>query len=261
VNCVAVRDRLPELAVHALPARDVASVERHLGWCAACRKEAEDLRSAAAVLPYALVPAEPEADLQERVLLGVRGAAGRARPPGRAGHTAVAALVAAMVAVSALGWGAVMAGRAARLSDRVEVWKQKQQQAIDAFTRLASQFDTPEGEVFLGKLDPPIGQIGGGAAFVLASPVGEDVAMVQVVGMPIGSTAALPYTAELRDAKGRTLTVGTISSLDSGGAGRVAGRLRRDLSSFSQVVVTDASGDVVLSGSMGPQQPLPSPTP
>jgi hypothetical protein len=85
--------------------------------------------------------------------------------------------------------------------------------------------------------------------------------MVQVVGMPIGSTAALPYAASLRDAAGRRIVVGKITSLDVGGDGQLARRIKRDLTSFTQVVVTDASGDVVLSGTMGPQQPVPSPSP
>jgi hypothetical protein len=260
VNCVAVRDRLPELATHGLPARDVASIERHLGWCAACRKEAEDLRRAAAVLPYALEPSVPDEALEERVVGLVRDAAGR-RPSGRGAHTAVAALVAAMVAVSALGWGAVMAGRASRLSDQFHAIEAQQRETLRSFAHVVQQLGTPEGEALLGKLDPPIGQIGGGAALLLASPAGQDIAMIQVIGMPIGSTAALPYTASLQDAAGHELTVGRIGALDSGGSGQIARRLRHDLTSFTRVVVTDASGDVVLSGTMGPQQPVPSPSP
>jgi Putative zinc-finger len=259
VSCVAVRDRLPELAVHGLPARDVASIERHLGWCAACRKEAEDLRRAAAVLPYALAPSAPDHSLEERVVGLVRDAAGR-RPPGRGTHTAVAALVAAMVAVSALGWGAVMAGRASRLSDQFHAVEAQQRETLRNFANLVQQYGTREGDALLGKLDPPIGQIGGGAALVLASP-GQDIAMIQVIGMPVGSTTALPYTARLQDAAGHRLTVGKIGALNSGGSGQIARRLRNDLTSFTQVVVTDASGDVVLSGTMGPQQPVPSPSP
>jgi hypothetical protein len=261
VNCVVVRDRLPELAVHGLPARDVGPVERHLAWCAACRKEAEDLRSAAGILPYALAPAAPDPELEGRIVSAVREVAGGERAPSRAGRTAVAALVAAMVAVSALGWGAVMAGRAGRMSDRVHAAEIKQHEALQRFTHLVETLDTPEGEAFLGKLDPPIGQIGGGAAFVLASPVGPDIAMVQIVGMPIGSTSALPYTASVQDATGRRIVIGKIAALDTSGSGQLARTIKHDLTSFTQVVVTDASGDVVLSGTMGPQQPVPSPSP
>jgi len=260
VNCLAVRVRLSELAVDALPGKDALAVERHLAWCAACRKEAEDLRAGAAVLPFALPPAAPDVDLEERVVGAVRRAAGTDRGPGRAGRTAVAAVVAAMVAVSALGWGAVMAGRASRLSDTVRVERDRVHVALKQFANLVSTFDAP-GEALLGKLDPPIGQIGGGAALVLASPARPDTAMVQVVGMPIGSTAALPYTASLQDGQGHRVTIGRITSLDSGGSGQLARSVKHDLSSFTQVVVTDASGDVVLSGTMGPQQPVPSPSP
>jgi hypothetical protein len=261
VNCASVRDRLPELALDALPAVDAVAVEKHLAWCAACRKEAEDLRAGAAVLPFSLPSAAPDPDLEERVVGVVRRAAGRNRTPGRAGRTAVAAVVAAMVAVSALGWGAVMAGRASRLSDTVRVERDRVRTALKQFADLVATFDRPEGEALLGKLDPPIGQIGGGAALVLASPARFDTAMVQVVGMPIGTTAALPYTVSLQDAKGRRITIGRITSLDSGGSAQLARNVKHDLTSFTQVVVTDASGDVVLSGAMGPQQPVPSPSP
>ena len=42
MNCAAVRDLLPE---HALGVGngEVAAIEKHLSWCAACRKEARDL--------------------------------------------------------------------------------------------------------------------------------------------------------------------------------------------------------------------------
>jgi len=261
VNCTAVRDRLPELALDALPAGDAAAVERHLAWCAACRKEAEDLRAGAAVLPFALPPTAPDAGLEDRVVGAVRRAAGADRAPGRAGRTAVAAVVAAMVAVSALGWGAVMAGRAGRLSAVVRVEQDRTRDALQKLADVVSTFDAPEGEAFLGKLDPPIGQIGGGAALVLSSPARPDTALVQVVGMPIGTTAALPYTVTLQDAQGHRITIGRIGSLDSGGNAQLARNVKHDLTSFTQVVVTDASGDVVLSGTMGPRQPVPSPSP
>ena len=59
-----------------------------------------------------------------------------------------------MLAVSGLGWGAVMAGRAARFEDLSKVARQKQQDATAAFQKIlaSSEFNDPGNEVFLGTL-------------------------------------------------------------------------------------------------------------
>lgn len=61
MNCPAVRDRLPEHALGVVDHHDATAIERHLAWCAACRKEARDLERAAATMAFALAPAYPPA--------------------------------------------------------------------------------------------------------------------------------------------------------------------------------------------------------
>ena len=83
MNCTAVRDRLTERALGAVPADDAQALDRHLAWCAACRKEAGELDRAVTTFAFALAPADPPSDLEDRVVANVQEvAAKRSRSPG-----------------------------------------------------------------------------------------------------------------------------------------------------------------------------------
>ena len=116
MTCLEVRDRLVERSLGALPLEDVRDVERHMAWCAGCRKEAAQLDRAAATFALTLAPESPPAGLEDRVVTAVMAVADapRVRPASRRGRSAAASVIAAAVAVSALGWGTAMAGRAER---------------------------------------------------------------------------------------------------------------------------------------------------
>jgi Putative zinc-finger/Anti-sigma-K factor rskA, C-terminal len=266
VTCGEVRERLPERALGVLEPREAAEIDRHVSWCAACRKESAELTDAAAVLAYAAAPAEPPQELEQRVVDLVHAQArhgGRVHAPGRRGRLAVAAAVAAMVAVSGLGWGAVMAGKAARSEEQATAMSQRSSEAEHRFVELLQtmEFTDPQNDVFLGTLAPGAGGSGGGSAFTLVSPDYIDMAVVMVNGLPAPKRAAMPYEVRLIGRGGRALSVGRIGSLDAGGGAIVAQEFDRDLGPYGRVVVTDADGHVVLSGPLATRAQLASPSP
>lgn len=267
MNCTAVRDRLTERALGAVPADDGQTLDRHLAWCAACRKEAGELDRAAATFAFALAPAEPAPDLEDRVVENVQAVAAKRQPhDARRGRLAVTLAVAGMVAVSGLGWGAVMAGRAARFEDLSKVAKRQQQDAIALFEQevlRSAEFNDPANEVFLGTLATDTrGGNAAGSALTLVSPTIPDVAIVMVNGFDL--TAAedvLPFRVFLTAERGKRLFVGKVKVLDSGGGAILSAQFELDLSRYTGVEVLNRDGNVVLHGSVSPRPSITTPSP
>ena len=267
MNCTTVRDRLAELALGALPGRDAVSVDRHLTWCAACRKEARELKGASATLAFALAPSDPPADLQGRVIERVRTEVAarddRPHPSRRHGRLVLVASFAGVLAVFGTGWGAVMANRAANSERLARQEENRSQSAIERFRDVLNwvEFGDPENEVFISTLGPRTQGGGGGSALTLVSPSIIDMAIVLVNGVPPETRDRLPFTVRLRDGA-RVLTVGRIEKggLDDSGAGTVM-REFEDLTGFDRVIVRDARGDVVLQGTMEMRATVTSPAP
>jgi hypothetical protein len=261
VNCGAVRERLPEHALGVAGGRDGEAVDRHLAWCAACRKEARDLHGAVASLAYTLAPADPDPELEERVVAAVQGAAGRRRPPNRRGRLATVAALTAVLAVMGLGWGAVMAGRVARLSDEADRSAEQRRiefgQLVDLFK--GSPFSDPATEAFLGSLRPASGFAGSGAAMTLVSPTSDDQALVDVTGLQPGGRS-LPYRVMVQSPR-QTVRLGEIVELDADGHATVVRIMNRDIRDFDRVVVRDALGRVVLRGALVAETSVESPGP
>lgn len=252
MNCVAVRDQLPELAVGVLPPGERVALERHLQWCAGCRKEAGELGQAAATVAFTLPPAPLPPGLEDRVVVGVGKAAARPRT-GRRTRTAVAAIIAAAIAVASLGWGAVMAGRAQRFAERAAQAEQDRTQALAELERFLDTlpFQPRTDETHLGQLAPtPVIQRGGGAVLQLVSPSRLDFVLVIVSGLPRDPSLA-PYRVTVKDAGGRVLRGGTIAELDADGDGEAFREFRNtDLTGFTTVLIRDASGRLVLKGTV-----------
>jgi hypothetical protein len=255
VTCLEVRELLPEMAVGVLAAAELEEAERHLRWCAGCRKESEDLSGAAATFGFALEPASPPEGLEDRLVERVVAAAGRG-PGHRRAKTAAASIVAAMVAVSGLGWGAVMAGRADRLQDRAMLAEQRMLRAIEDFQRVYSApipvRELPQENTQLGRLRPTAGGRGGGAVLQLVSPAILDFTIVIVKGLDPEDAGRLPYRIQLLNEAGDVLRAGRIDELDADGGAEVFHEFQQhDLTGFTTVRVVDAEGTPVLVGEIG----------
>lgn len=254
MTCTEVRELLPEHAVGVLSAADREGVERHLRWCAGCRKEAAELAQAAALVGLALPPVPAPERLADRVLEAIHAAIG---PRGSLRRLRIAAVgtVAALVAVAGLGWGAVMAGRAERFAERAARAEQRQAEALAEFRRLLDRLvpgtEILRQETFLGQLAPVAGGSGGGAVLQLVSPSRIDLVIVMVSGLRPESPAELPYRVRLANAAGEAIRVGRITELDADGAADVIRQFpNRELVGFTEISVVDARGRVVLAGSV-----------
>lgn len=253
MTCLGVRELLPELAIGVLSPAERDEVERHLRWCAGCRKEASELGQAAATFAFALAPVPVPHGLGERIVERVRHVAGSPGTPRRA-RTTSASIVAAMVVVASLGWGAAMAGRADRFEDRADRAERDAAAALERFVVAIQGVvppgqDLPEDQFHLGRLTPTADGGGGGAVLQLVSPNILDFSMVIVNGLDPKATGRLPYRVQLLNAAGQVLRAGRIVDLDANGGAEVFHQFaNKDLTNYSTVQVLDSAGVVVLTG-------------
>lgn len=253
-ECLVVREHLAEFAVGVLAERDRREVERHLEWCAGCRKESEELSGAAARLAYTLDPVPPPEGLLARVVAQIRRVV-RGPAAGRRTRTAASLAIAAAVAISALGWGAVMAGRAERYQALARQEVDRQTRALEqlqkVFRSLQERFGTElrADETRLARLAPSLGGLGGGAALQLVSPSIRDFVMVHVSGLPRDGSG-LPYRVWLVDGDGNAIRAGRLTALDASGGGEVFHEFDTDLTPYTTVELRTATGELALRGAV-----------
>jgi hypothetical protein len=248
---------LAEHALGVLGQREAGSVDRHLEWCAACRKEAGELQRAAATLAFSVASAEPAADLEDRVVGAVRASAGRrvAAAPRRS-RVAAAAVLAAVFALTGLGWGAVMAGRNARLEDRIASALEDRDIANSRFIEVLEEVD-PANVVELADLMSPRQRGGGGDALVLLSPSSDDVALVTFTGLTRIREERLPVEVWLEGEGVPAERIGRVDVLDTDGGGGVTRWFVESLQPFDAVVIRDADGKTLLHGGLTVYEPTP----
>lgn len=256
MNCLDAREVLPEHALGVAGERS-RSIEEHLAWCAACRREAADLQGAAAALAFVPAPVDLPDDLEDVVFTRIHAAAGRRGPVVPRGRRTLV-VAAATVAVAVLGTGVVLANKPARIDPVVRASQQ-----TDAFVDFqalieGSEFADEQTRASIGVLMPSDGRPGSGSAMSIVGPTIEDRAMVVVSGLP-SRPGTLPYAVWLADADGDFFFLGEAAVLDSGGGFTVARIAGTDLRGFVNVIVRDRSGRVALRGTLDDEAPVPSP--
>jgi hypothetical protein len=262
VSCTVVRELLTEHALGTAGTRESLIVERHLAWCAACRKEAQDLARASATFAFAAATTTPPDGLDDAVVEAVHRVAGR--PPARDRRTARRAgtlVVAAAIALSGLGVGAVIATRSTP-AQQTDASADRENDALQEFSRLIddARFMNPEADVFLGVLGPETTGRARGTAMTIVVPRLKDRAVVMVTGLP-EREARLPYRIMIADGKGTIIELGTVTVLDPGGEATAIASVSRDLTPFVNVFVKDARDRVVLRGTLRERTSVPSPAP
>jgi hypothetical protein len=168
--------------------------------------------------------------------------------------------MAAALGVAGLGGGAVLARRDPGSTPIMDA--QHREDGLDAFRRFVDATRVVDGdtEASLAVLLAVGGGEGGGSAMAIVAPTIRDRAIVVANGLP-SDLHALPYTAWLANAQGRFLRIGVADQLSTNGGFTLARIVSRDLSGFVNVLVRDAHGKVVLSGTLTSDTSIPTPAP
>jgi Putative zinc-finger len=217
MNCVDVRDRLPEQALGVLEDEQLRQVERHLEWCAGCRKEAAEMLEGLANVAVAMSPVDPHPSLQERVVQAVAVATGRVRAaPGRRGLRllAVATLAAAISAATAFGWAFAERAKVQGLKEKVATVENSQRGLAKLFNDLKAD-SGGNGRLYEATLFPgrPAHQQAG-QALVYSGPKGRGFVLVEVL-LHLDQGHG-PYRVTLQERSGTERVVGTLEVTSSG---------------------------------------------
>ena len=248
-DCLELRGRLAENAVSTLPERERREVERHLEWCAGCRKEARELQEGAAMAGLSLPTVEPPRQLEDSVIESVQRAATRGRPSRsrfylRRGVTVLAAVI-GLLGVSLAG---ILFAQQQSAEKNHQFTQLNQQQTIQHLRQLyldlrkRGQSSTVSQVV----LTPTPGHAGIGGA-LLVTPTSSrftDQLFVLVSGL---DRAGAPYRVWVAGPDRQRFMIPGFMTPDVGGGGEIAwpGMAQR---TYTRVEVRDVKGRVVLAG-------------
>jgi hypothetical protein len=253
-----VRERLAEYALGQIDDAGVREVERHLEECAGCRREAEELRDAAATVAFDLPTVAPPTSLGARVIASVvRASAPRRRTSGRVVRVVAAgALAAALVAGASIAWAVSSTHRADQL--RSDLSRRTTQ--VGTLSKLLSDLRGQKivaGQVYGAQLTPPSRSAGGGGAAVIVAPARSQAMLFVDVNVP--PTPKAPLHVMLQDAHGTWVAGTLVRSAEGDYVLKHSPRFfSKDLSGVSAVLVVDQTGKTLL---VGPVQPVGTPGP
>lgn len=241
MDCPAVRELLAEHVLGTLDEDRRRFVDRHLEWCAGCRKEMAELAEGATVAASALAPAEPPPELEDRVVAAIVDAASRRERRRRPRLGLAAAGVAALVAVGAFSLAMATAGRVSELQQSAASAEDRAERFEKVLVGILMEAD--DGRILSADLVGIGGAAGGGRGILFDSPGGTDWALVITGGL---SPENGPYHAYLTTG-GQRQRLGRLSESSPGemAAYRI---FSRDVSGAHWISVRNGSGDTVLRG-------------
>jgi hypothetical protein len=239
MTCLDVRGLLTEHSLGLLSPVDAHGVERHLEWCAGCRKESEELREGAELMALALPIEEPPEWLQSRIVDRIVSSAGTSRAPSRRRIRLLAAatLTAVVLAVGATGWAIAERGQAQSIREATA----EQVRRAEVLEKLLESLKANPLEA---SLLPVLDGQGSGRAVIYSDPEEPDFIHVSVSLM---DPQEGEYTIQMKDEDGRVLSAGRLDRSPNGVLifYEFSGR---NLSRGASIMVLDPAGLPVMKG-------------
>ena len=272
MNCTAVRDRLTERALGAVPADDGQALDRHLAWCAACLG-----RRASFLDRAADDDAPPSRSLRPSPRPTSRTASWRTCRRSRPSASRPALVAAGWpsrwpspgcsAVPRVLGWGASRGMPSHKTARGSKIWpnaaREEQQAAVDACPGTGGGLERPglnpiQNEVPIGCSASPTRAVARRRVRCsrLVSPSTPDIAIVMVNGFDLTAAEdALPFRVFLTAERGRRLRVGKIKALDSGGGAILSAQFRSGFRRYTGVEVLDKKTATLSSTERGSPRP------
>ena len=248
-ECMDLRGRLAEHAVSTLPEKERRELDRHLEWCAGCRKEARELQEGAATAGLSLAPVDPPAHLEDRVVSTIRhavpGGSGRRRRMGLRSVT----VVAAVIGLLGFGLAGLLFARQQSTQSALAYSKKQHQAMLVKLKHYLTDLRNGGQQSQIEQLVlHPVGASHGVGGALLDIPKSHRFSAeleVLVAGL---DPSHVPYRVWLRAPDGRRFMIPGYIALDEKGGGDLTWSSRA-LPSYSIVDIRDRSGKRVLTGS------------